>query len=337
MGQEQFVLNWKYKDVNKKLTYDIKKCIGCSFCKIICPVDAIELGPIADIAKGTLSEENPKILIDHNKCCYCMLCAIVCPNDAFHENIEPEGQINLEEYPKIGKFFEIDEKMCIQDKNDPICQLCLESRERNQVKNYFKIQNECPTKCFRIKSPIKGEILIKKNQLWKCSPENCKACINLCPTKSFFIPESAEDVVKYGKIACKEDECFYCGACENSCPDKLIVVKRKDIKLEDPKKEGSYPWIQGWVNRIKEILREKLIEGKEQINIHVIEREVEKVKERIIEEIPQLSEEDRKRLSELNEKIQTLLKSKKIRYWIKDKKLDKITKEVRKTLFSEKS
>ena len=337
MGQEQFVLNWKYKDVNKKLTYDIKKCIGCSLCRLICPVDAIELGPIADIAKGTLSDENPKILIDHNKCCYCMLCAIVCPNDAFHENIEPEGQINLEEYPKIGKFFEIDEKMCIQDKNDPICQLCLESRERNQVKNYFKIQNECPTKCFRIKSPIKGEILIKKNRLWKCSPENCKACINLCPTKSFFIPESAEDVVKYGKIACKEDECFYCGACENSCPDKLIVVKRKDIKLEDPKKEGNYPWIQGWVNRIKEILREKLIEGKEQINIPVIEREVEKVKERIIEEIPQLSEEDRKKLSELNEKIQTLLKSKKIRYWIKDKKLDKITKEVRKTLLSEKS
>ena len=29
---EQFILNWKYKDVNKKLTYDIKKCIGCSLC-----------------------------------------------------------------------------------------------------------------------------------------------------------------------------------------------------------------------------------------------------------------------------------------------------------------
>jgi len=59
-------------------------------------------------------------------------------------------------------------------------------------------------------------------------------CINICPTESFFIPESAEDVIKYGKIACKEDECFYCRACENSCPDDLIIVKRKEIEINDP-------------------------------------------------------------------------------------------------------
>ncbi|MFX0070194.1 MAG: 4Fe-4S binding protein [Candidatus Hermodarchaeota archaeon] len=325
-------MSWKYKDVNKKLTYDIKKCIGCSLCKLICPVDAIELGPIADIAKETLSDDNPKILINHDECCYCMLCAIVCPNDAFHENIEPEGQIILGEFPTIGKFYDIDKEKCIEDSNNEICQLCLKVRDRNHIKEYYKISKECPTKCFHIKSPIEGEVIIKKNMLHKCTPDNCKACINICPTESFFIPESAEDVLKYGKIACNEDACFYCGACENSCPDDLIVVERKEIEIKDPIKKGSYPWIEGWIKNIKEILRKRLIEGKEPIPIPIIEQEIEKAKKTIIEKVPQLSEEDRKKLSELNDKIQKMLRSKKIRYWIKDKKVDKISDQVKKVL-----
>ena len=333
ISPDKFILNWKYKDIDKKLTYDIKKCIGCSLCKLVCPVDAIELGPVPEIAQNILDESNPKILIDHEKCCYCMLCAIVCPNDAFHESIEPEGHINLDEFPSIGKFFKIEETKCIEDPKNEICQLCLKVRERNNVEEYQKIETECPTQCFHIASPIEGEVIIKKNMLWKCDPQGCKACVNICPTESFFIPETAEDVMKYGKIACDEDACFYCGACENSCPDDLIIVDRKNITIIDPKKEGHYPWIKGWVKNIKEILRKRLITGEKQpIDIPLIEQEVEKVKERILEEVPQLSDEDRKKLNELNEKIQTLLKSNKVRYWIKDKKTDKVAAELKKQL-----
>ena len=206
-------------------------------------------------------------------------------------------------------------------------------RERNNVKHYFKIQKECPTKCFHIASPIEGEVIIKKNMLWKCDPQGCKACVNICPVESWFIPESAEDIAKFGKIACNEDACFYCGACENSCPDDLIIVDRKDIEIIDPKKEGAFPWIEGWVKNIKEILRKRLIQReKEPIDIPIIEQEVEKVKEKILEEVPQLSDQDREKLNELNNKIQALLKTKKIRYWIKDRKTDKIAKELKKQL-----
>jgi 4Fe-4S ferredoxin len=261
-----------------------------------------------------------------------MLCAIICPNDAFHENFEPEEHINLDEYPSIGKFYDIDEKKCIEDRKNEICQLCLEVRERNNIKDYYKIEKECPTKCFHIDSPIEGEVIIKKNMLYKCDPQGCKACVNICPVESFFIPESAEDVVKYGKIACNEDQCFYCGACENSCPDDLIRVNRKHIKIIDPKKEGTYPWREGWIKNIKEILRKALIEEKQQIRIPSIEEYIKEIREEKIEDVPQLSDEDRKKLKDLNEKIQKFLHSSKIRYWIKDKKNEKIAKELKKIL-----
>ncbi|MFX1279381.1 MAG: 4Fe-4S binding protein [Promethearchaeota archaeon] len=333
ISPDQLILKWKYQDVDKNLTYDIKKCIGCSLCKLVCPTDAIALGPIPEIAQEILDETNPKILIDYEKCCYCMLCAIICPNDAFHENIKPEGKIDLDQYPTIDKFYKIDTEKCIEDKKNEICQLCLDVRERNHIKSYYKIEKECPTNCFSIDSPLKGEVIIKRNMLHKCDPQGCKACVNICPTESFFIPEKAEDVKKYGKIACNEDDCFYCGACENSCPDDLIIVERKEIAIKEPKNMGNYPWIKGWVNSIKEIFRKKLITGKEQISIPLLEEEVEKVKKKIEEEVPQLSKEDREKLIELNKHVQSFLRSSKIRYWIKDKKTKKIREELHKILY----
>jgi len=261
-----------------------------------------------------------------------MLCVVVCPTNAFHENIEPEGQISLEEFPAIDKFYTIDFNKCTEDKDNETCQLCLTVRDRNHIQDFFKISKECPDQCFSIDTPIEGEVIIKKNMLHKCTPENCKACINICPVESFFIPESAEDVVKYGKIACNEDQCFYCGACENSCPDDLIVVNRKNIRIIDPKKQGAYPWIQGWVNNIKEILRKAIVEGKEQVQIPTVEEHIEKIKKEIKKQVPQLTKEDKKKLNELNNKVQEFLKSSKIRYWIKDKKVDRITKELKKVL-----
>ncbi|TFG22617.1 MAG: 4Fe-4S dicluster domain-containing protein, partial [Promethearchaeota archaeon] len=266
-------------------------------CKLVCPVDAIELGPIPEIAQNLIDESNPKILIDHEKCCYCMLCAIVCPNDAFHENFEPEGHINLDEFPSLAKFYKIDKKECIEDQKNEVCQLCLRVRERNNIKDYFIIEKECPTLCFHINSPIEGEVIIKKNMLHKCDPQGCKACVNICPVESFFIPETAEDVVKYGKIACNEDQCFYCGACENSCPDDLIKVNRKNIEIIDPKNAGTYPWIKGWAKYIKQILRKALIEEKKQIEIPRVEEFIQKTREENIRKIPQLSKGEKEKLN----------------------------------------
>ncbi|GAH41969.1 unnamed protein product, partial [marine sediment metagenome] len=62
------------------------------------------------------------------------------------------------------------------------------------------------------------------------------------------------------------------------------------------------------------------------------EEHIEKIKKEIKEKVHQLTKEDKKKLNELNEKVQEFLKSSKIRYWIKDKKVDRITKELKKVL-----
>jgi len=67
-------------------------------------------------------------------------------------------------------------------------------------------------------------------------------------------------------------------------------------------------------------LKYLIIAGKQQVKIPIIEEEVKKIKE------------DKKKLAELNEKVQSFLRSSKIRYWIKDKKTEKVRKELKKIL-----
>jgi len=329
---KKLVFSWKFKDVDKKLSYDLEKCVGCSFCKLVCPTDAIELGPIPEIAQGIIKDA-PNIIIDYDKCCYCMLCPVVCVNDAFELSIAPEEQIVLDHYPKLKPFFKIDLKKCNEDLNNAICQLCLDARNNNRIKDFLKVKKECPEQCFEIQSPIKGEVIIKQNMLHRCDPTGCKACVNICPTESFFIPESAEEIKKYGKIACNEDDCIYCGACQNSCPEDLIVVKRDSIEIEEPKVKEGFPWIKGWSNYFKKILREKLLDRKEQKPIPIQEEEqLRPVEEDYsLDKIPQLSKSDITIFQKLNDEVQSLLSNSKIRYWIKDKKTEKIKQELKKT------
>jgi 4Fe-4S ferredoxin len=62
------------------LDYDYKKCAGCSICVALCPKQALQEGPLQEIAKGL---DAPPVLIDLDACAFCGMCVNFCPTRAF--------------------------------------------------------------------------------------------------------------------------------------------------------------------------------------------------------------------------------------------------------------
>ena len=60
-----------------KLTIEIEKCKGCTYCIKECPQEAL----------STADEVNKMgyevVKVDHDKCTRCGLCYIVCPDQVF--------------------------------------------------------------------------------------------------------------------------------------------------------------------------------------------------------------------------------------------------------------
>lgn len=55
---------------------DLNKCIGCSSCAQICPVNAVEMETIGEADNG---RKIKKPVFDYGRCCFCAFCVDVCP------------------------------------------------------------------------------------------------------------------------------------------------------------------------------------------------------------------------------------------------------------------
>lgn len=332
---------WRLLDKTKKIIYDLNKCVGCSLCYVVCPNQAIEIGPVPEIAQK-LIEDMPAVLINTDKCSFCFMCERVCINSVYDITEEDGKEIDKSDFPKLKQMWIWDEKTCKFNEDNDTCLLCkkirsIESIEkgRHYAKDLKQVIDACPTKSIQFKSPMKGQVIILKNQLNKCDPNGCKACVNICPTKSFFIPQSAEDILKYGKIACNEDTCMYCGACENACPEKIILVKRDSMEMEIPEKSINKPWINRWRRQFRNLTltRDQL---KKQIDK---EKEVVLVKEEeqskdfgniqispLVKFTPEEFQKEVEQKKPLLEKMNRNFKRANFRYYIHNKNKDKIKK-----------
>lgn len=253
---ELMILSYRLEGLHKKLTYDLNKCVGCDACVKVCPVHAITLGPVVEIAQGLL-EGTPAVIIDHDECCYCGLCKFACPTGALDIEVDPPDKINWEEYPRLMPFAVVDPDKCQEDPTAEICQKCVQARKGNNVVILFDLLKECPHEALSLTSPFEGTVKIYKNLLYKCDPNGCKACVNVCPTESFFIPQKADEIVKYGKIAVNEDNCIHCGACELACPEDIIEVKRDRIRLDE--RVTGKAWTRAWESLYGHLLTEKTV------------------------------------------------------------------------------
>ncbi|MDH5816643.1 MAG: 4Fe-4S binding protein [Candidatus Nezhaarchaeota archaeon] len=255
---------WKGPVLEKKLVYNLDKCFGCGLCEIVCPVKAISMGPIKEIASGRIRA--PYIIIDETKCIVCPLCSSICPSGAL--NLELRSDF---EYPRVKGCIVVDKKKCIP------CLLCEKVCPRKAIKANVSVKKKrelvkyleegnawgrgrisidvdkccfcglCELLCDAIKieriTPqppnFKPGISIRVDEE-KC--DYCGLCERICPVKAIEVectesaPREVKEPVVEGSIRVNED-CVWCGLCSSLCPVKAIEVEKTfegDVYMIEP-------------------------------------------------------------------------------------------------------
>ena len=227
VGEEALSYKWKAPVLEKRLVYDICKCFGCGLCEAVCPVNAISMGPVKEIASGRV--EAPYIIIDEAKCVVCPLCSSICPSGALR--VEAPSDF---EHPRVEGRIEVRRDKCIP------CLLC---------------ERVCPRKAIKAKVSVKKkEDLVKylrEGEAWgkgrigidveKCC--YCGLCELLCDAIKIEWTDPRSPDFKPGlSITVDEKKCDYCGLCAKICPVRAIEVECLESaprEVGEPKVEGS--------------------------------------------------------------------------------------------------
>jgi 4Fe-4S ferredoxin len=222
--QDSHLIYTQTADNSKKtLDYDYKRCNGCGICVDICPVKAIEAGPLFEIATGM---DAPPVIIDQTKCTFCGMCASFCPVKAV--KMDSDGVDILE---MTGNFPRLDSNVVINEKCLP-CVLC----EKVCPQEAIKLELTIPTKeeVAPYKVGQEGEIAVDMNA---CN--FCGLCAHLCP--AFILVErepTPDNPIPFQDLLIDLDKCDYCRICEDFCPEDAIKVKG-NLEVPVPEISGT--------------------------------------------------------------------------------------------------
>jgi 4Fe-4S ferredoxin len=321
----------EYPKFDFKISLDEEKCIPCRYCELVCPTDAIEvelkLQKKETVVKypGKRRGEIPpglegKIGIDESKCCYCMLCKEFCDaieiDEATPEPLHPFPGKNLRINEKKCDYCGLCEKICPTE----VFKITCESKVKRTVKEpkiegIAKIDPEkciacgwcvrCPVEAIKLDKFLEGKITLQN--LDKCDPSGCKACIKICPSNAWYLPKDPKE-----KIAVKEELCLYCGSCEQACPYDCIKLERTKVKYSGGKL--TQPWITTWQNAFQSLIGQIIPEKQ----LKIIPLQIEKIAKIIQEkrEIPLVPANIQSEYLNRLAKIGKLLTKAKMRYWV---------------------
>jgi len=240
----------------RRLVYDAERCVGCHLCMIPCPVDAIDLGATASVARELV--DAPQLVVDMERCTFCGICSETCPFNAYEFYIDGEPIRGREEYPGYERRFEMkvlkkgtelrealekaastcprgalvaeNRSLRFVEKECIYCQGCVEQEEGVEIK---------------VSRVIEGSITVDNE---RC--QGCGACRDVCPTKAPYYPAPPGLGERGEKTAVNVSICNFCGACEIACPVDAIKVERRKINYK-VKKEA--PWTRMWVEAFEKL------------------------------------------------------------------------------------
>ncbi len=219
MLEDKFRYFQQAKGELRELIYDYKRCNGCGICVYACPVNAIELGPVHDIAVGL---DMPPVIIDHLKCAYCGICYSFCPFNAFEFYVNGE-KVDKSSLPLSPVAYTYKYENCRE------CTLCYKAcptgaitREVFITRQQIEERNE----------GVEGKVEIDRE---KCNL--CGICAEFCEVFKMVEKEpEPTDVMPYSDILIDETKCDYCKLCEEICPEEAIRVEGRRISYKLPEK-----------------------------------------------------------------------------------------------------
>ncbi len=245
-----------------RLHLDLKACIRCDVCSLVCPKEAVWLLP---------GDDELDIVIDPRRCVLCEVCSHFCPAAAITLTYNQQAKTILADQGALAPFYpkiELDPEKC------PAPCPPLHAGEAHWCRSLQKLVanrlSECPKHCHRCLTACPRQAIVLDEVLGCTRPEpdqclRCRQCLAACNTGAIQVtpqfrgrvhiddhkcPPDCQKCIRLCPVAMivregtrvflKAETCSLCGICQAICDREAVTVIREEVVAEPG--EYSHAW-----------------------------------------------------------------------------------------------